>query len=75
MHEDRKSLIDIENEIRQILAERRRPVTIQNVLHVMYGLPGEGVYADWLGGEDVWPTCELETRWQAFWRKLLGKCI
>jgi hypothetical protein len=69
MKDDVQHLNEVETNIREQLAKLNAPVTVRNVIHMMFGAPGGGGnYADWLGGDDIYPVCSFETRWQSIKR-------
>jgi len=53
-------LLDLErvaSKIRDHLEENKAPITLRNVVQAMF----ETSYADWIGGDEIYPQCEYET--------------
>lgn len=54
---DLKHLERIKRRVKDHLKEKGAPITLRNVVHAMF----ETDYADWLGGDEIYPQCEYET--------------
>lgn len=53
---DEKRLDEIQDKVYTHLREKKVPATCRNIIHAMFELS----YADWLGGQEILPTCPYE---------------
>ena len=55
--QDLRNLEVVASKIQDHLKENKAPITLRNVVQAMF----ETNYADWIGGDEIYPQCEYET--------------